>query len=47
MLLLATQSPAAFAAAYPMSPGLVVGDINRDGLIDGDDYTAWSSLPPH
>lgn len=47
MLLLASQDPIAFAAAYPMSPGLVVGDITLDGVIDGDDYTAWSSLPPH
>ncbi|MHC5210319.1 MAG: CRTAC1 family protein [Planctomycetota bacterium] len=47
MLLLATQDPVAFAAAYPFSPGLVVGDIDGNGVLDNDDYTAWSSLPPH
>ncbi|MHC5210408.1 MAG: CRTAC1 family protein [Planctomycetota bacterium] len=47
MLLLATQDAAAFADLHPFSPGLVVGDINGDGVLDRDDYTAWSSLPPH
>lgn len=47
MLLLATQDPDAFAATYPLSPGLVVGDINGDGVLDEDDITDWAALPPH
>jgi len=47
LLLLAVQDPASFALAYPSSPGLIVGDVNDDGVLDADDITAWPLLPPH
>ncbi len=47
MLLLASSDPAVFKATYPNSPGLIVGDITGDGVIDADDIAAWPLLPPH
>jgi hypothetical protein len=47
LLLLATQDLALFEATYPKSPGRITGDVNDDGVVNGDDLLAWSLLPPH
>ncbi len=47
LLLLATQNLAAYEALYPRSPAVVVGDVDNNGLLNGDDLTAWAALPPH
>jgi|GEM_PF-5699233 len=47
MLQLLVADPTGFATAYPGSPGLITGDVNNDGVLDADDFTAWAALPPH
>ncbi len=47
LLLLAIEDLSAFEAAYPASPGCIVGDVNDDGVVDSDDLVAWAALPPH
>ncbi len=47
LLLLATQDLELFEATYPKSPGRITGDVNDDGVVNGDDLLAWNLLPPH
>jgi len=47
LLLLAIADPQGFAAAYPGSPGLVVGDLDGNGFVEAADHALWLQLPPH
>jgi hypothetical protein len=47
MLVLAAQDIDVFETTYPASPGRITGDVDDDGVVDGDDLLAWSLLPPH
>jgi len=47
MLFTLTVDAAMYDALYPDTPGLVTGDVDGNGLIDLDDWLAWSLLPPH
>lgn len=47
MLQLLATAPSNYLASHPDTPGLVTGDIDGDGVIDGLDVVAWSLLPPH
>lgn len=47
MLGMAIQDAAVYEATFPNSPGLILGDINGDGLLDRVDLRLWEMLPPH
>jgi hypothetical protein len=47
LLVLAVQDPTSFALAYPASPGLIVGDVDDNGVLDVADISAWALLPAH